>query len=223
MPYILNIETSTTLCSVALSKNGEVISLREKDDGYTHSENLHVFIDEVLKESGISPIQLNAIAVGSGPGSFTGLRIGVTSAKGMCYALKIPLIAVNTLMVMAKCALGVNNTFDIYTAMIDARRMEVYCSSHDNNLNEVKETSAEVISIENLDYFKAKESVCFFGDGMPKCREILGQIENSHFIENIKPFASPLAQLSIDKFRKNQFEDVANFEPFYLKDFFVKK
>jgi tRNA threonylcarbamoyladenosine biosynthesis protein TsaB len=223
LPSILNIETSTTLCSVALSVNGKVISFKEEDKGYTHAENLHVFINEILKEANLSPKDLSAVAVGSGPGSYTGLRIGVSAAKGLAYALNLPLISVNTLLTMAHLA-SQNKTEDVlYCPMLDARRMEVYCALLDKDLNFTKPTSAEIISEENYSYFKNEKPVYFFGDGMPKCKSILEKIPQSKFIDNIKPSAVMLAELSHQKFISKQLEDVAYFEPFYLKDFLMKK
>ncbi len=225
MALILNIETSTTLCSVALALDGKVIAVKETDEGYTHAENLHVFIESVLKAAKVSPTALNAIAVGSGPGSYTGLRIGVSGAKGLAYALKLPLIAVNTLQVMANAAVKESNhesPLQLYCPMLDARRMEVYCAIMDHELKFTKETSAQIISEENLAYFKTDKPICFFGDGMPKCKEVLGKLPNVKFLENIKPSATSLAELAFSKFKKQQFEDVAYFEPFYLKDFLIR-
>lgn len=222
MALILNIETSTTLCSVSVAENGKILKFQEADEGYTHAENLHVFIDKVLKEAGISPRDLNAIAVGSGPGSYTGLRIGVSAAKGLAYALKIPLISVNTLQTMANVAIKESAGKEMYCAMLDARRMEVFCAFFDMNLNFIKETSAQIISETDHGYFNTGKEICFFGDGMPKCKDILSKIPGAHFIENIKPGSVSLGELAFSKFQNQQFEDVAYFEPFYLKDFLIK-
>jgi tRNA threonylcarbamoyladenosine biosynthesis protein TsaB len=220
LPLILNIETSTTLCSVSLARAGKVIAIKEVNDGYTHAENLHVFIDEVLEKAGKSPKDLNAIAVGSGPGSYTGLRIGVSAAKGLAYALQIPLIAVNTLQTMAAVAVQKNKSDILFCPMLDARRMEVYAAIFDKDLNTVKETSAQILP-EALSFFETGKPICFFGDGMPKCKELLSQIPNSVFLEGIVPSASGLAELSNERHSKGQFEDVAYFEPFYLKNFLI--
>lgn len=221
MPLILNIETSTTLCSVSLAKDGKVIASKEVGEGYTHAENLHVFIEEVLAEAKSSVKDLNAVAVGSGPGSYTGLRIGVSAAKGLAYALQIPLIAVNTLQTLAAMAAHENNADVLFCPMLDARRMEVYTAIFDKDLNTVKETSAQILTESDLIFFETGKPVFFFGDGMPKCKDLLKKIPQSSFIENIAPSAAALAELSHQKYKKEQFEDVAYFEPFYLKDFIL--
>lgn len=223
MALILNIETSTTLCSVALSNSGKIVALKEIDNGYTHAENLHVFIEEVLKDANITPGQLNAIAVGKGPGSYTGLRIGVSSAKGLAYALSIPMIGVNTLETMAWSVSQSMDSDSLFCPMLDARRMEVYCAIFDKDLNHVKETSAQIIDESNLAYFRSSKTLCFFGDGMPKCRETLSALPSTVFIEKVKPSASFLGELSFRKYTAGEFENVAYFEPFYLKDFVIKK
>ncbi len=220
MALILNIETSTTLCSVSLAQAGKVISSKEVNQGYTHAENLHVFIENVLAEAGKSPKDLNSIAVGSGPGSYTGLRIGVSAAKGLAYALQIPLIAVNTLHTMAAMALQQIKLDILFCPMLDARRMEVYTAIFDKNLNVVKETSAQILA-DDIAYFNLGKPICFFGDGMLKCKELLKQIPQSSFIEGIVPSGEALAALSYQKHLNGQFEDVAYFEPFYLKDFMI--
>jgi tRNA threonylcarbamoyladenosine biosynthesis protein TsaB len=223
LALILNIETSTTLCSVALCNDGKPLAVKEIDDGYTHAENLHVFIEEVLKQASVNPNQLRAIAVGKGPGSYTGLRIGVSSAKGLAYALNIPLIGVNTLETMAWSVSQSMDSDSLFCPMLDARRMEVYCAIFDKELKPIKATSAQIIDEKNLNYFSFPKSICFFGDGMPKCREILSALPSTVFIENVKPSASFLGELSFKKYGAGEFENVAYFEPFYLKDFVVKK
>lgn len=222
MALILNIETSTTLCSVTLAKEGKIISLKEINNGYTHAENLHLFIETVFNEAAVSPIQLNAVAVGSGPGSYTGLRIGVSAAKGFAFALNIPLIAVNTLQIMAAEAVKKNKSDTVFCPLIDARRMEVYTAIFDKELNTVKETSAKILP-DDLSFFNLEKPICFFGDGMLKCKELLAKIPESLFLENVSPSAISLAELSFQKHKANLFEDTANFEPFYLKDFLIKK
>lgn len=222
MSLILNIETSTTLCSVALAESGKVISFRETNEGYTHAENLHVFIKEVLEKANLSTKDLNAVAVGSGPGSYTGLRIGVSAAKGLAYALRIPLIALNTLQIMASAAIQEKKSDVLYCPMLDARRMEIYTAIFDNSLNVIKETTAKILP-DDLGFFKTGKPVCFFGDGMIKCKEVLRKIPDSIFIEDVVPSATALAGLSHKKFLNQSFEDTAYFEPFYLKDFLIKK
>jgi tRNA threonylcarbamoyladenosine biosynthesis protein TsaB len=220
LALILNIETATTQCSVALAKHGVVMSSKELNEGYSHAENLHVFIDEVLKQAGIEPKQLNAVAVGSGPGSYTGLRIGVSAAKGLAFSLQIPLIAVNTLKIMT--ASIQRDEKHLYCPMLDARRMEVYCAIYDADLSEERKTSAEIISSEDLNFFKVQKPIVFFGDGMMKCKDILSALPGSTFVYGIFPSAKILAKLSFQSYSQKQFEDVSTFEPFYLKDFLIK-
>ncbi|MDP2386497.1 MAG: tRNA (adenosine(37)-N6)-threonylcarbamoyltransferase complex dimerization subunit type 1 TsaB [Bacteroidota bacterium] len=224
MPNILCIETSTTMCSVALCNENEVIAFKEANEGYTHAENLHVFIDEVLKQSGIAKKDINAIAVGKGPGSYTGLRIGVSAAKGMAYALNIPLISVNTLFNMA---LKVKQQFIqkevLFCPMLDARRMEVYTATYGRVLQDVTPTRALVIDENSVSQFEKSKHYIFFGDGMPKCKELLSKIPNADFIENIFPSAITMNEYAILQYGNQKFENVAYFEPFYLKEFFTGK
>lgn len=222
MPLILNIETSTTLCSVSLAEDGTVLEKKEVNEGYTHAENLHVFIEEVIAAANKSVKDLNAVAVGSGPGSYTGLRIGVSAAKGLAFALKVPLISVNTLQTMSVIAAKENKADVLFCPMLDARRMEVYTAIFDKKFNTVKETAAKILP-DDLSFFNTGKPVCFFGEGMPKCKAILTQIPDSSFVENIVPSAEGIAELSYRKFVGSQFEDVAYFEPFYLKDFLIKE
>ena len=221
MPLILNIETATTLCSVSIAKAGKVLARKEINDGYTHAENLHIFIQEVLKQAGKTAKDLNAVAVGSGPGSYTGLRIGVSAAKGLTFALQIPLIAVNTLQIMTAMAIRQNKSDILFCPMLDARRMEVYTAIFDKELNTIKETSPQIISAEDLSFFNTGKPICFFGNGMPKCKDLLMLVPQSSFIDNIAPSSEALAQLSYQKHKNEQFEDVAYFEPFYLKNFLI--
>ncbi len=223
MIYILNIETATKNCSVSLAKNGETILCKEiAEQGYSHAEKLHVFIEEILKETKIGYADLTAIAVSKGPGSYTGLRIGVSTAKGLCYALGIPLIAVDTLQVMAKQALSVINYDGGYIVpMIDARRMEVYSAVYDGSLNRINDVQAEILTEES--YADKPETFYFIGDCQEKCQTVL-KGTNFHFLSEIVfPSANEMSALSYAKFLKNDFEDVAYFEPFYLKDFLIVK
>ncbi len=217
--YILNIETATKNCSVSLAKNGETILCKEMaEQGYSHAERLHVFIEEILKETGIKFQDLKAIAVSKGPGSYTGLRIGVSAAKGFCYALDIPLISVDTLQVLAKQVVVENG---LIVPMIDARRMEVYSAVFDANHNKIMEVQAEILT-ENS-YLEMTEAIYFIGDCQEKCKTVLLK-DNFHFLpEIVFPSAKEMSGLSYEKFLKNNFEDVAYFEPFYLKDFFIAK
>lgn len=222
MPLIINIETATTLCSVSLAESGKVLSVKEANEGYTHAENLHIFIEKVLAEAGRTTKDLDAVAVGSGPGSYTGLRIGVSSAKGLAYALQVPLISVNTLQTMAAIALKEVQNNVVLCPMLDARRMEVYTALFDRELNVLKETSAQIIDEKNLSFFDLHQPICFFGEGMPKCKAVLEKLPGASFLEGIVPSSTALADLSFKKFQSKSFEDVAYFEPFYLKDFLIK-
>lgn len=219
MIYILNIETATKNCSVSLAKNGETILCKEiAEQGYSHAEKLHVFIEDILKETAITVRDLKAVAVSKGPGSYTGLRIGVSTAKGLCYALGIPLIAVDTLRVLAK-QVAVEN--GLIVPMLDARRMEVYSAVFDNHHVKIKEVQAEILT-ENS-YTEITEPIYFIGDCQEKCQTVLTNA-NFHFLpEIIFPSTNEMSALSYEKFVKNEFEDVAYFEPFYLKDFLIAK
>lgn len=217
MEYILNIETATKNCSVALAKNGKTIVCKEiAEEGYSHAERLHVFIEEIIKEAGITLNDLSAIAVSQGPGSYTGLRIGVSAAKGLCYALDIPLIAVDTLQALAS-QVAISNGLII--PMIDARRMEVYSAVFAPNLERKREVLAEIItdnSFENL-----QETLYFVGDCAEKCKSVLTK-ENYIFLDEIVyPSAKEMSLISFEKFKKSDTVDVAYFEPYYLKDFMI--
>lgn len=218
--YILNIETATKNCSVALAKNGETIICKEISElGYSHAEKLHVFIEEICNESSIQLKDLQAIAVSKGPGSYTGLRIGVSAAKGFCYALDIPLISVDTLAVLASQAVSNAKENDLIVPMIDARRMEVYSAIFNNKLEKVREIEAQIID-ENS-FTSIEETVYFVGDSSEKAKAVL---TNSNFIfldEIVYPSAKDMSTISFQKFLNKDFEDVAYFEPFYLKDFLI--
>ncbi|HNP33045.1 MAG TPA: tRNA (adenosine(37)-N6)-threonylcarbamoyltransferase complex dimerization subunit type 1 TsaB [Flavobacterium sp.] len=223
MTYILNIETATKNCSVSLAKNGETILCREiAEQGYSHAEKLHVFIEEILKETRVKAQDLKAIAVSKGPGSYTGLRIGVSAAKGLCYALGIPLISVDTLQVLAKQALHVIDYDGGYIIpMIDARRMEVYSAVYDGGNERITDVKAEILT-ENS-YVECPEPLYFVGDCQEKCKTVMKGF-NFHFLSEIVfPSANEMSSLSFEKFSKDEFEDVAYFEPFYLKDFMIAK
>lgn len=222
MTYILNIETSTTVCSVAITNDGELLALKEINNGFTHAENLHVFILEVLAEINITPQQLAAVAVSKGPGSYTGLRIGVSAAKGLCFALQIPLISINTLQLLSANVID-RKSKAVYCPMLDARRMEVYTSVYDEHLNELIPTESLIVNDESITKYNTFPIIHFFGDGMNKCKSILEKNSNARFIDNIVPSAKAMGNLSYIKFKKQHFEDVAYFEPFYLKDFMIVK
>ena len=215
--YILNIETATKNCSVSLALNGHTIALRQMaEEGYSHAEKLHVFIEELILESNISFKNLNAIAVSQGPGSYTGLRIGVSSAKGLCFALNIPLIAVDTLQSLAA---QISISDGLIVPMIDARRMEVFSATFDKNLNTIQKVAAEIISEES--YQKQVGKIHFLGDGASKCKVFLMK-DNFIFHDEIRyPSAKEMSSLSFDKYQKSDTVDVAYFEPLYVKDFMI--
>lgn len=217
MEYILNIETATKNCSVALAKEGKTILCKEiAEEGYSHAERLHVFIEEIVKEADISLKDLKAIAVSQGPGSYTGLRIGVSAAKGLCFALRIPLIAVDTLQVLAR---QVSVSDGLIIPMIDARRMEVYSAVFNPKFDKKREILAEIISEDS--FSELEEKLYFVGDCAEKCKSVLTK-ENFYFLENIKyPSAKEMSAISYEKFKINDTVDVAYFEPYYLKDFMI--
>jgi tRNA threonylcarbamoyladenosine biosynthesis protein TsaB len=215
MALILNIETATKNCSVALSKAGKTLAVRElSEQNFSHAEKLHVFIEELFSETNLKLQDLNAIAVSQGPGSYTGLRIGVSAAKGLCYALSIPLIAMDTLEVLAR-KIQVNS--GIIMPMIDARRLEVYSAFFDSSFTKIRATKAEVID-ENS-FQQQSEILHLIGDGAMKFKEILTDEKFKYYPDIQFPSAAEMSIISYQKFQNNQFEDVAYFEPFYLKDF----
>ena len=221
MATILNIETSTMVCSVALSVDGKVVAIEESLEKNSHAKNITIFSEKVIENAGISFNQLDAVAVSMGPGSYTGLRIGVSTAKGFCYAIDKPLIAINTLKSLAAgMRTQIKNTQDfLLCPMIDAKRMEVYYAFFDSNLNEVRETKAEVIDSNSFDDVFAKHKMIFAGDGSAKCKTFLGYHKNALFLDNYLPSSGNMCVLSEQSFNEKKFEDVAYFEPFYLKDF----
>lgn len=217
MSFILNIETATKNCSVAIAKNGETLLCREiAEEGYSHAEKLHGFIESVLKETKINVHDLNAVAVSQGPGSYTGLRIGVSAAKGLCYALQIPLIAVDTLHTLASKAKVSDGKI---IAMLDARRMEVYSEVFSTDLKPERAIQAEIITEES--YADYDGILYFVGDCAEKCKAVLTK-ENFIFLEDIKyPSANEMSKISYEKFQIGDTVDVAYFEPYYLKDFII--
>ncbi|WP_378185678.1 tRNA (adenosine(37)-N6)-threonylcarbamoyltransferase complex dimerization subunit type 1 TsaB [Aquimarina sp. W85] len=218
MGYILCLETATTNCSVALTKDGVVVAIREDTDAnYSHAERLHVFIQEVLKEANCSISLLDAIAVGKGPGSYTGLRIGVAAAKGLCYALDIPLIALPTLALLALQVKNIEKS-SLIIPMLDARRMEVYASVYGHDHSELRETRAEILENNFYTEYLDQGSVYFIGSGVAKFSKICTH-NNAKFIENAMPSAREMGQLSFAKFKQKDFENVTYFDPYYLKDF----
>ncbi|MGC6525699.1 MAG: tRNA (adenosine(37)-N6)-threonylcarbamoyltransferase complex dimerization subunit type 1 TsaB [Flavobacteriaceae bacterium] len=215
MKYILNIETSTTNCSVALAKDGETVCIKEDNSlKYSHAERLHVYIDEVLKIANIQTSELAAVAVSKGPGSYTGLRIGVSAAKGLCFALDIPLISVPTLEALAY---KIQIKKGCIVAMLDARRMEVYASTFDSDYSCIEPTDAKILDENSYGNILQNQSVHFVGTGVDKTKTII-QHPNAYFDSQL-PSAEQMCRLSFNKFQAEEFEDLAYFEPFYLKDF----
>lgn len=219
MACILNLETATKNCSVSLAINGKTIAVKEMaEEGFSHSERLHVSIEIVLKEAGITFKDLNAVAVSQGPGSYTGLRIGVSAAKGLCFALDIPLLAIDTLQILAS---QVNVAHGFIVPMLDARRMEVYSAVFNANFEKTRAVAAEIIT--ETSFSEYNEPLYFVGDSTPKCLPFLTK-SNFHFLENkIYPSAKEMSSLSFIKYTNKEFENVAYFEPYYLKDFMITK
>ena len=220
LSIILNIETATTNCSVAIAKNEKTLVLKEDySQGFSHAECLHLYIDEVLKEADLEACNLDAIAVSKGPGSYTGLRIGVSAAKGLCFALNKPLISVSTLMSLA-CQVNISD--GLIVPMLDARRMEVYSAVFDASYNQLRETQAQILDENSFSDYLNKGKVYFIGSGVEKCKEIITH-KNAVFIDGKLPSANEMSTLSYDKYKKSDTEDVAYFEPYYLKDFVAIK
>lgn len=216
MALILSIETATKVCSVSLARDGEEISTKDfKSEKYSHAEKLNNLITELLEDSGLKIQDLDAVAVSKGPGSYTGLRIGTSTAKGICYALGIPLIAVNSLKALAYSQ---KDKGTLICPMFDARRMEVYSAIYSSDMEEVEETRAVVIDESSYAGFLEQGKVCFLGPGAQKCQEVI-QHENAVFNLDTEVSAKSMILLSEDKYNKGEFEDTAYFEPFYLKDF----
>lgn len=222
MALILSLETSTSVCSASLHESGKLVATSEVHLAQSTASKLALLIDDVKKIGGIEFNQLKAIATASGPGSYTGLRIGTSTAKGLCFALGIPLLAVNTLDLLAAQVSKFNIEKAQLCPMIDARRMEVYCKLLDAELNTIQPTEAKIIDAASFSEFLHNSTILFFGDGALKCAGVLKN-KNAVFIEDIHPTASQLGLLAYKKYIHNQFENLERFEPFYLKDFVAKK
>lgn len=217
MALILCLETATKSCSVALAKDGQLLAFQEEvSQKYSHSEQLTPFIDSLLQEQGIVLADLDAIAVSKGPGSYTGLRIGVSTAKGLCYALDKPLIGVSTLEAMAS-GMQKQHPNKVYCPMIDARRMEVYTAFFQAE-KQLTDVEAHIIEADSFSEMLVQSEVLFFGDGADKCQEVITHT-NANFISSVYPSAKDMVTVVEKKFSKQNFEDVAYFEPYYLKDF----
>lgn len=225
MSCILNIETSTNVCSVAVSQDGSCIFNKEDHEGPNHAVILGVFVQEALSFIDSHAIPLDAVAVSCGPGSYTGLRIGLSMAKGICYGRDVKLIAIPTLELMCvPLLLGeeINEENALLCPMIDARRMEVYSQFFDRALKEVRSINADIVENNTYDDILAQQPVYFFGNGAEKCHEVLTH-HNAHIIEGIVPLAKNMYPLAEKRMANEQFEDVAYFVPFYLKDFVAKE
>ncbi|MEC7864122.1 MAG: tRNA (adenosine(37)-N6)-threonylcarbamoyltransferase complex dimerization subunit type 1 TsaB [Bacteroidota bacterium] len=219
MALLLAIETTTKNCSVALFENSNLLQLKEKSsDKYSHAEQLTLFIEAVVKKSKITLKEIDGIVLSKGPGSYTGLRIGTSTAKGLCYSLDIPLVSVSTLKTMA-FGMSEKEDYRLYCPMIDARRMEVFASIYDQGNNEAREIRADIVD-ENTYAEFLQDKVLFFGDGALKCKSIINN-PNAYFIDGVFPSAKDMGILGFEKFANKDFEDVAYFEPYYLKDFVV--
>lgn len=220
MSCILNIETATTVCSVAVSNNGTIIFEKEDTQGPSHASLLGVFVAEALDAVRQQNLKLDAVAVSCGPGSYTGLRIGVSEAKGLCYGFGIPMIAIKSLLVMAKKVVDTNSIESdaLLCPMIDARRMEVYAAVYDTNLNVVRDTAADIVDGDSYQEYLKENKVVFFGNGAAKCKDAIVS-ENASFLDGIYPSARYMSELAEKAFDSKDFVDVAYFEPFYLKDF----
>lgn len=213
---ILHLETSTKNCSTAISRNGELLCLCEEyDENYGHSEKLHQFVSWALEGAEISLNELDAVCVSKGPGSYTGLRIGVSAAKGFCFGLNIPLLSLNSLEILAQSQ--INQNFDLIIPMIDARRMEVYTAVFDTSGKMISEIEAKILDENSFQEF-ADKKIAFVGDAVEKSKSVLN-LPNAEFIEGVHPSAKDMIALAEGKFMQQEFEDVAYFEPFYLKEF----
>ena len=215
---ILCLETATPSCSVALVHNGEVLACEEDPKGQNHSEKITLFIDSVMKKAGISYNDLDAVAVSMGPGSYTGLRIGVSTAKGLCYAVSKPLIAVSTLEAMAYGGKTIVKK-GLLVPAIDARRMEVYAAIFDENINKIKDTEAVIIDENSFYDLKIDHNIYLFGDGADKCAELFANDDKITVIKEFYCSAKYMNVIAQRKLEAKDFVDVAYFEPFYLKDF----
>ena len=227
LDMILCLETATPVCSVALNDSCCTLALRETEGQNAHSEKITIFIREVMETAGINYNQLDAVAVSQGPGSYTGLRIGVSTAKGICYAADLPLMAIDTLHAMAygmKAKLGSQIAdSDLLIPMIDARRMEVYAAIFDAQLNKIEDTAALVIDENSFEELRKDHHLWLFGDGAPKLSQVFENQTNISIIDGFKPSAAFMRVLAEQALQKRDFVDVAYFEPFYLKDFIAGK
>ncbi|MDD4820812.1 MAG: tRNA (adenosine(37)-N6)-threonylcarbamoyltransferase complex dimerization subunit type 1 TsaB [Flavobacteriales bacterium] len=218
MAKIICLETATVNCSVAVFDNEKLLSFSQSNTGdFSHSEKLHIFIQQTLKEAGMEPKDLDCVAVSKGPGSYTGLRIGVSSAKGLAYALGIPVVTVDTLKIIAMVGQKTTEA-DLYVPMIDARRMEVYTAVYDRDMRMIEPVSAKVIDDDTFSFLPKDKKICFCGDGMGKCKNLI-DIPQAIFTADVYPCAQAMGGEALRLFCEKKWEDVAYFEPYYLKDF----
>ncbi|QHT68391.1 tRNA (adenosine(37)-N6)-threonylcarbamoyltransferase complex dimerization subunit type 1 TsaB [Rhodocytophaga rosea] len=224
MALILSIETATKVCSVALHRQGKLLGVSELFSEKSHSGAITLLIQNLVTLSGFQLTDIEAIAVSKGPGSYTGLRIGTATAKGLCFALDKPLIAVHTLEAMTYGLIHkIPGNDYLFCPMIDARRMEVYCAVYQKDLQEVWPVDARIINENSFTELLSIHKIIFFGDGAAKCKPLLSHSEHTCFVEDIYPSAADAGELAYQKFTQQIFEDIAYFEPFYLKEFFFKK
>jgi tRNA threonylcarbamoyladenosine biosynthesis protein TsaB len=222
MSCILCLETATRVCSVALSLNNDILFKKEEYAGPSHAALLAVFVQEAVNYARKNGHVIDAVAVGSGPGSYTGLRIGVSEAKGLCYGMNVPLIAVPTLEILASQAICAGYEADAYCAMIDARRMEVYAAVYDRKMQIKRPVAADIVTGHTYDDFLSVGAVLFFGDGAGKCKAVISS-KNAIFAENIHPLAAGMVPLAQRYHQEKNYWDIAYFEPFYLKEFQATK
>lgn len=222
-PIFLLLETATEVCSVSLSVGEEIVSVKESSNGFSHAEHLLPFVDELFRQSAVEKKNLSAVVLSSGPGSYTGLRIGASTAKGICYALQIPLIAVPTLESIAQgCLSQLPNKEALLCPMIDARRMEVYTAYYDSTLEMKEEIHPQIVENDSFADVLENHQVLFCGNGMPKCQSLLSVYPNALFADT--PLSSKnMLFRALQKWQNGQFEEIAYFEPFYLKNYFAKK
>ena len=220
MAVILHIESSTTVCSVALSENGVCLLHKIDFQAQSHARLLPLFLQDVSKFLQEKSLHVDAVAVSSGPGSYTGLRIGVSTAKGLCYGWNVPLVAIDTLKIMANAFLEKQKVENdvLLCPMIDARRMEVYTAFYDTNLSYQRTISADIVEIGCYNDLLNEKQICFFGNGATKCQTILNH-PNASFFEDVYPSAQAMICLAENAFAEKDFKDIAYFEPFYLKQF----
>jgi tRNA threonylcarbamoyladenosine biosynthesis protein TsaB len=223
MALILSLETSTGICSVALHENSRLLVNAEVQQEQAHASQLALLIQDVMEKAKITPKEISAVAISSGPGSYTGLRIGTSTAKGFCYSLNIPLVSIPTLDLIAKEAVEkIAEPSALFVPMIDAKRMEVYARVTDSDLGERMQTAAVVVDENSFRELLEGNKMFFCGDGAEKCKSVFKH-PNANFIDGILPRAQTLGFMAFRKFEKKAFEDLVNFKPFYLKEFIAKK